>query len=328
MSNSEILHKDAVAVITGAASGIGLAAALRYAKEGMSVVLADSNPEALKKAVAEVDAAGAGSVTGVKVDVSEIAQVVALRDKVLDDFGEVHILMANAGTSVPCPAFSLRDSLEDLQANWNKVLNTNLYGVLNVAQAFAPFMAKQENASVIIVTGSKQGITSPPGNAGYNVSKAAVKTFTEQLAHELRSDLDGRCTAHLFVPGWVFTGMTGASNGGAKPAGAWTPEQTVDYMIEKVFIEGDFYVICPDNDTPPSLDKARIQWSLNDIIENRPALSRWHPSYKARFDDFINSKQGLSARSRSRGRGLQRDGSQVPSVQSIPSEVDLLRIRE
>lgn len=98
-------------------------------------------------------------------------------------------------------------------------------------------------------------------------------------------------------------------------------------MVDKVFGEGDFYVICPDNETSTSLDKARIQWSMDDVIQNRPALSRWHPSYKARFEDFIQSKQGLAARSRSRGRPAQRDGSQVPSVISIPSETDLLAFR-
>lgn len=62
-----------------------------------------------------------------------------------------------------------------------------------------------------------------------------------------------------------------------KAAGSWTPEQTVEYMFEKVLEEGDFYVICPDNDTPASLDKARMQWAADDVIQNRVPLSRWHP---------------------------------------------------
>ena len=75
---------------------------------------------------------------------------------------QIHVLMNNAGISRPCPAFSLSSSLSDLQDNWHAVLNTNFFGILNVAQAFAPYMARQENASVIINTGSKQGITCPP----------------------------------------------------------------------------------------------------------------------------------------------------------------------
>ncbi|WVO16412.1 hypothetical protein L204_104087 [Cryptococcus depauperatus] len=332
MSNSEIIHPKAIAVITGAASGIGLAAALLYARKGMSVVLADLDSTSLNDAVDAVKGVeGVGEVFGMVVDVGKIEDVIKLRDLVFDIFGEVQILMANAGVSAPTPAFSIHEPLQDVQDKWNKVLQTNFFGVLNTAQAFAPFMVKQENASAIIVTGSKQGITCPPGNAGYNVSKAAVKTYTEQLAHELRSDSDSCCTAHLFVPGWVFTGLTGAKNlGTIKPTGAWTAEQTVDYMVEKVFGEGDFYVICPDNETSPTLDKARIQWNMEDIILNRPALSRWHPNFKARFDDFIQSKLGFGARSRSRGRAADRDGSQVPSVTSISafsSESDLLSFR-
>jgi NAD(P)-dependent dehydrogenase (short-subunit alcohol dehydrogenase family) len=121
---------------------------------------------------------GVGQVEGIKCDVSQISQVEELREKVLDLFGEVGIfsavlrvlvadqqvdvLLNNAGISEQCPAFSLNTSLTDLQANWHKVLDTNFFGILNVAQAFAPHMARQENASVIINTGSKQGITCPP----------------------------------------------------------------------------------------------------------------------------------------------------------------------
>ncbi|KAI9631945.1 uncharacterized protein MKK02DRAFT_35664 [Dioszegia hungarica] len=313
-----ILNKGAVALVTGAASGIGLAASKAFAARGLHIVAVDvsSKLDAAVKEIKGVD--GVGQVEGIKCDVSKISEVEELREKVLDLFGEVDVLLNNAGIGPKSSAFSLTTSLADLQATWHQTLDTNFFGILNVAQAFAPHMARQENASCIINTGSKQGITCPPGNAGYNVSKAAVKAFTEQLAHELRNVSDV-CSAHLFVPGWVHTGLTGAGSGNAKPHGAWTPEQTVDYMMEKVFEEGDFYVICPDNDTTVSLDKARIQWNTSDIIENRPALSRWHPAYKARYEDFIQSKQGLSARSRSRGRTpLQMETHHSPG----PSRID------
>jgi len=309
---SAVIHPKAVAVITGAASGIGLAAAHKYAKSGMSLFLVDIVQPALDKAVASIQSVqGVGEVYGMKVDVGKIEEVVALREKVLDVFGEVHILQNNAGIGKDCPAFSLNQSIEELQQNWDSVLNTNFRGILNVAQAFAPYMARQENTSVIVNTGSKQGITCPPGNAGYNVSKAAVKVYTEQLAHELRNTADCNCTAHLFVPGWVHTGLTGAVDGKGKPSGAWTPEQVVDYMAEKVFEEGDFYVICPDNETTSAMDKARMTWGFGDVIENRPALSRWHPEYKGVFDDFMASKLGLGGRSRSRGRPADKSGASV-----------------
>lgn len=135
----------------------------------------------LDDAVAAIKAIeGGGDVVPVTCDVSQVSQVVALREKVLDLYGEVHFLFNNAGTSKPCPAFSLTRDLADLQSSWSDVLGVNMMGIINVAQVFAPTMARQENASVIVCTGSKQGITAPPGNAGYNVSKAAVKIFTEQ----------------------------------------------------------------------------------------------------------------------------------------------------
>lgn len=181
----------------------------------------------LDAAVKEVKSIeGSGDVVGSKTDVAQVSQVIALRDKVLDLYGEVQILLNNAGVGRATPAFSLTRDLADLQADWATVLGVNMAGVINVAQVFAPLMARQENASVIINTGSKQGITTPPGNAGYNVSKAAVKVFTEQrewgggcngskasrlrddrgcadhlapVAHELRNAPDSNCTAHLFV---------------------------------------------------------------------------------------------------------------------------------
>jgi NAD(P)-dependent dehydrogenase (short-subunit alcohol dehydrogenase family) len=149
------------------------------AKEGLSIVLVDVAP--LDAAVAAVQAVeNVGEVVPVRCDVSKIAEVVALREKVLDQFGEVQLLLNNAGVSRPAPAFSLTKDLAEVQEGWAQVIGVNMQGIINVAQAFAPIMARQENASVIINTGSKQGLTNPPANAGYNVSKAAVKAFTEQ----------------------------------------------------------------------------------------------------------------------------------------------------
>ncbi|BEJ13283.1 hypothetical protein CspHIS471_0304570 [Cutaneotrichosporon sp. HIS471] len=315
-TTTAIAHAGAVAVITGAASGIGLAAAKYLAERGMKLVLVDVSP--LDEASAAVKEEGAADVLAIKCDVSNLSDVVALRDKVLDYHGEVNLLLNNAGISRPCPAISLDRDLKDLQTGWASVIGTNGQGIINVAQAFGPFMALQENASVIINTGSKQGLTNPPGNAGYNVSKAMVRTFTEQLAYQLRNLPECVCTAHLFVPGWVFTGLTGGGGLKVKPNGAWTAEQTVEFMFDKVLNEGDFYVICPDNETPPAVDRARMQWAMDDVILGRPALSRWSDEYGARFDDFVMSKQGLNARSRSRGRHL----AQVPESPYPPENAD------
>ena len=137
----------------------------------------------------------------------------------------------------------------------------------------------------IVNTGSKQGITCPPGNTAYNVTKAGVKVVTEALAHELRN-VDGcQISAHLLIPGFTFTGITGGTE---KPAGAWTAEQVIDFMLPAM-ARGDFYILCPDNEVTREIDNKRVAWAAGDITENRPALSRWHPDYKDAFAAYMKT---------------------------------------
>ena len=172
----------------------------------------------------------------------------------------------------------------DVEA-WRKVIEVNLWGVIHGSRVFAPAMIASRRPGLIINTGSKQGITTPPGDPAYNVSKAGVKAFTEALQHELRNAAGGKISAHLMIPGHVFTGLT-ARGRTEKPASAWTPEQTVDFMIARLEA-GDFYILCPDNDVPRQLDERRILWAAGDIVENRPALSRWHPDYAEAFAAWV-----------------------------------------
>jgi short-subunit dehydrogenase len=158
-------------------------------------------------------------------------------------------------------------------------------GVIDGTRTFGPNMLSHGEPGVIINTGSKQGITTPPGNPAYNVSKAGVKVFTEALQHELRNTQGCRITAHLLIPGFVFTGLT-KGHRAEKPAAAWTPEQTVDFMMQSLE-RGDFYILCPDNDVARSLDERRILWAAGDIVENRPPLSRWHGDYAEEFKAFL-----------------------------------------
>lgn len=169
-------------------------------------------------------------------------------------------------------------------ANWERVIGANLWGMIHGTQVFAPGMIERGRPGLIINTGSKQGITTPPGDPAYNVSKTGVKAFTEALEHELRNTTSGRVRAHLLIPGFVFTELT-AKGRSEKPAAAWTPEQAVDFMLERLEA-GDFYILCPDNDVPRSLDERRILWAAGDIVENRPPLSRWHPDYAEAFADY------------------------------------------
>ena len=153
------------------------------------------------------------------------------------------------------------------------------------AQVFAPRMIAEGAPGLIINTGSKQGITTPPGDPAYNISKAGVKVFTEALQHHLRNLPDCRIKAHLFIPGFVFTPLT-AQGRTEKPAGAWTPEQTVDFLFASIE-QVDFYILCPDNDVDRRTDEKRIRWAAGDIADNRPPLSRWHPEHAEPFKAWL-----------------------------------------
>jgi hypothetical protein len=275
------MSPDNVAVITGGASGIGFAAAMRFARFGMKVCIADLGTNRLPEAEAKLSAAapgGAADVMVITADVSRIEDVSVLEHAVRERFGGTDVLMNNAGIQ---PGSQMFGPLQ----NWQRILSVNLWGMIHGSQVFAPRMIERGRRGLIINTGSKQGITTPPGDPAYNVSKAGAKAFTEALQHELRNTADGRISAHLFIPGFVFTGLT-AQGRSEKPVAAWTPEQTVDFMIQRVEA-GDFYVLCPDNDVPRKLDEKRILWAAGDIVENRPALSRWHPDYAKAFAAFV-----------------------------------------
>jgi NAD(P)-dependent dehydrogenase (short-subunit alcohol dehydrogenase family) len=202
----------------------------------------------------------------------------ALKDKAYAEFGEVAVLMNNAGTGPGGGPF-------DHYEGWQRVIGVNLWGVINGVHAFSEAMIAQGTDAMIVNTGSKQGITCPPGDTAYNVSKAGVKVITEGLQHTLRITPGCKVSAHLLVPGWTHTGLT-ARDGGAKPAGAWTADQVVDVMLERTG-RGDFYIICPDNEVDWATDRKRILWAAGDIAENRPPLSRWHPDYGLAFKAFL-----------------------------------------
>ena len=275
------LEPDSVAVVTGGASGIGRAAAVRFAGLGLRVCIADLGAERLADAGAAIAAAspaGEDAVLTVETDVSRLDDLVRLEAAVRDRFGGADVLMNNAGIGPGTGVFGPADA-------WKKTLATNLWGVIHGTQVFVPGMIARGRPGLVVNTGSKQGITTPPGNPAYNVSKAGVKVYTEALAHELRGAEGCGISAHLLIPGFVFTGLTGGDRR-EKPPAAWTPEETVDFMLESIG-RGDFYILCPDNDVPRALDEKRILWSAGDIVENRPPLSRWHPAYADAFADFI-----------------------------------------
>lgn len=263
-----------IAVVTGAADGIGLAAAHRLSRLGMTVVLSDHDAEKLEAAR---DAVGDRAVA-IFADVSDRISVNALAEQVAGEVGPVSVLMNNAGTGRGGNALSNPEG-------WDRVIGTNLMGVVHGVQAFVPAMVAGDAPGLVINTGSKQGITQPPGDTAYNVSKSALKSLTEGLAHTLREETRGRISAHLLIPGFTYTGMMKAHYA-EKPAAAWRPDQVVDVMIDGVS-RGDFYLWCLDNETTRDIDNRRVLWTAGDMTQNRPALSRWHPDYKDAFTKWM-----------------------------------------
>jgi len=266
-----------VALVTGAASGIGLAAARRFAGLGMTLVMVDLAGEALERAAAEVAALAERDVLAAATDVSQLAQVLRLKAEVEQRFGPVSVLMNNAGLGNN-PGLPW-ENIDD----WKTLVDVNLWGVIHGVQAFLPSMLASGDPALVINTGSKQGITSPPGNYAYNLSKAALRNYTESLSHALRNACGTRISAHLLIPGFTHTGMTGVAE---KPASAWTPEQVVEFLVQSV-TSGDFYVLCPDNAVDRATDERRMRWAMDDIILNRPALSRWHADFEAEFARYM-----------------------------------------
>ncbi|KAF2790342.1 short chain dehydrogenase/reductase [Melanomma pulvis-pyrius CBS 109.77] len=273
-----VFRKGSTALITGGASGIGLAVAQLCLKQGMRVVVVDLNTTTLELARKTLD--GGDDVAIYTADVAKEEDWKGLKGEVGRKFGDVDFLMLNAGVGT-------RGTWGDSDY-FQKIFSTNLFGVVNGLNTFVPsFQARSpaSNPSAIVITGSKQGITNPPGNAAYNASKAAVKSLAEHLSFDLKGN---STSVHLLVPGWTFTGLSGNAPGSqaTKPSGAWHASQVVDYMYQKMQ-DGKFYIICPDDDVSETTDKKRMLWSAGDVVNGRPPLTRWRPEYKDEAEKWM-----------------------------------------
>lgn len=282
--NHPALKAGSTAVVTGGANGIGLSSACRFAGLGMNVIIADRDAVQLETALPVVQEAASGDakVSTFVCDVSDPVQVESLASYAYNHFDDVAVLMNNAGT-----AFNPGLPWDKL-SEWKKLIDINLWGIIHCVQTFVPSMLEHGKPGLVINTGSKQGITKPPGNAAYNLSKAGVVAFTESLAYEFRQRENCPLTAHLLVPGFTYTGMISQFLP-EKPDAAWTSDQVSSHMLERIE-GGDFYIICPDNDVSREMDERRIQWYADDLIKNRPPLSRWHPDFSEEFSSFMNRK--------------------------------------
>ena len=192
--------RDRVAVITGAASGIGRALARYCAARNMNVVLADVEREALAVTAAELRAGG-GSVLAVPADVSRTEDVERIADKTLERFGAAHLLFNNAGVAVVGPRI-----WETTTADWEWVVGVNLSGVVHALRVFVPIMLEQQTDAHVVNTASAAGLVFPPGMGSYSSCKAAIIALSETLHHELRLER-ARIKVSVACPGLVNTRM-------------------------------------------------------------------------------------------------------------------------
>lgn len=277
--NDDLLTSGRVAVITGAGAGIGAAAGRFFSDLGLRLCLFDRDGAAIEALARDLDRGDdVRTVTG---DVTSTDDLTRLCGVAYEAYGDVAILLNNAGIGAGAGPWS------DLPA-WRRQLEVNFFSMLTAQTIFVPRMIAQPGRAAVVNLGSKEGITTPPGNAAYSVAKAGVKVLTEQLAHELREAVGEKVTAHLFVPGYTWTPMNAAQKpeGSDKPDEAWTAEETVSYFVNR-FRAGDFYILCPDNTVTPAIDAKRVRWAAEDIAENRPALSRWHPEWRDHFAAYM-----------------------------------------
>ena len=265
-----------VALITGGASGIGLAIAKLCLAREMSVAIVDRNKDTLNSSSEALRSKFPGSKLEVfEADVGSQEAWSSVRSSFLNKFQKLDLLVLNAGMGI-------QSDWTDAQA-FRTVFDTNFFGYVNGVAALLDLVNPSDCPKSIVLTGSKQGITNPPSRPAYNASKAAVKVYAEQLHYDLRNS---STSVHLLVPGWTFTGL---SEGKEKPAGAWAPEQVADYLLEKMQ-KDQFYIICPDNEDEET-DKRRMLWSVGDIVENRPPLSRWREDWKEKAAEALQKER-------------------------------------
>lgn len=272
--------EDRVAVVTGAASGIGRAIAERFAAEGMRVVLADVEESALESAANEMKANGA-TVLAVTTDVSKGSEVQTLADTAIAEFGEVHVVCNNAGVSPVAAA-----SWELTEADWQWVLGVNLWGVLHGIRVFVPIMLKQDSEGHIVNTASIAGLISAPWAATYDVAKHGVVTVSESLYREL-AHIGSKLKVSVLCPAWVKTALMDADRNRPdslknKPEDATTNQQALMFeQAVRQFVAG-------------GTDPSGIADAVLDAVREEKFYILPHPEWKdqvrARFDDILNER--------------------------------------
>jgi NAD(P)-dependent dehydrogenase (short-subunit alcohol dehydrogenase family) len=279
--------KDRVAVITGGASGIGLAIARRFAREGMKLVLADVEEDALRKVEQEFRKAGV-PVLAIRTDVSRSHDVERLAEKTLATFGAVHLVCNNAGVAPGGVVW------ESTVADWEWVLGVNVWGVIHGVRVFVPIMQRQDTPCHIVNTASVAGLLSVPGMGIYCVSKHAVVTLSECLHHDL-TERGSKIGVSLLCPAFVPTGIVDSERNRPallrNPSRARTPEdqareeqmrhavqsgrvsaEMVADMVLDAIRKERFYIF-----THPRI-KPAIQSRMEDVLNERNPIDTSKPS--------------------------------------------------
>lgn len=259
----------------------------------MRIVLVDLDESALKSAEAELqNLCAVDSILAVPADVSSVASMQQVRDEAWRRFGACHFLFLNAGIGGGGGPWT---GLE----KWRTLVDVNLFGVLHGLHAFVPAMLEAKEPGVIAITGSREGITTPPIDICYNVTKAGVRVLAEGLEHKLRSQKGSKLSSRLLLPGVTATpimynttrrvrGNEAADAQLAKMGGkkdemmskmmrrgaAISPDVVAGLLTDSVDTGGPFYVICPGSSSIEEF-KESYQRHADDLIHQRPPLSQF-----------------------------------------------------
>jgi NAD(P)-dependent dehydrogenase (short-subunit alcohol dehydrogenase family) len=265
-----------VAVVTGGASGIGLATARALAAEGMKVVLADIEEKALDAAVGGLADAGHEAL-GVVCDVSDGASMEALAARAVEHFGGVHVVHLNAGVAAGGPAWALSEK------DWAWVLGVNLWGVIHGVRSFVPRMLEQAEPAHVVITASMAGLTSSAFMAPYNVSKHGAVTLAETLKRDLAM-MNAPVGVSVLCPGWVNTGI--GDSGRNRPDDLRNPDapnilEAGDASPLKAVLEA-------------GLDPADVAAMVVDAVKGDRFYilthDDWQPMVEARMSDILEGR--------------------------------------
>lgn len=269
--------KAKVAVITGAAEGIGKAIAVAAAAEGMRLVLADIYQELLDKTVTELRQNGA-EVIGVVTDVSKENEIQNLADQAYAQFGQVHLLVNNAGV-----AFA-KSAWETTAKDWEWIMGINLYGITHAIRIFVPRMLASNEVAHIVNTASVAGLIAEPALAAYNVSKFGVVALSESLQHDLNLR-QAKIGVSVLCPSWVKTRITDAERNRK------TEDRIQVEQLEKVSLKTGAAI---NKAVEAGIAPQQVAHDVINAIKNNTFYILTHPETKAavaiRSEDILQGR--------------------------------------